>query len=41
MRKLGIIEIADNDVNEVSGGQLPESLYLQKYDESAKTAVCR
>lgn len=22
MRKMGIIEIADNDINEVSGGQL-------------------
>ncbi len=30
MRKLGIIEIADNDMNEVSGGQLQRACILQK-----------
>ena len=40
MRKLGIIEIADNDMNEVSGGQLPAGMYMQKYDEPPQTVVC-
>ena len=32
MRRLSIIDIADNDINEVSGGQL-QSMYMQKHDK--------
>lgn len=40
MRKLGIIEVADNDINEVSGGTAPASLHLPQYDELSETSLC-
>ena len=39
MRKLGIIEIADNDVNEVSGGQLQRACICRSMMNQSKTAV--
>ena len=37
MRKLGIIEVADNDINEVSGGQLQRACNLP-HDELSETS---
>lgn len=36
MRKLGIIEIADNDINEVSGGQLQRACICRSMINSPK-----
>ena len=41
MRKLSIIEVADHDINEVSGGQLQACLYLPEHDQSSEAVVCR
>ena len=40
MRKLGIIEIADNDMNEVSGGQLQRACICRSMMNQPKTAFC-
>lgn len=36
MRKLGIIEVADNDINEVSGGQLQRACICRSMMNSPK-----
>ncbi len=40
MRKLGIIEIADNDINEVSGGQLQRACICRRTHDAKVAAKC-
>ncbi len=41
MRKLGIIDIADNDINEVSGGQLQRACICRSMINHPKMIFCR
>ena len=41
MRKLSIIEVADNDINEVSGGQLQRACICRSMVNHPKLHFCR
>ena len=41
MQKLGIVEIADNDINEVSGGQLQRACICRSMINKPKDDICR
>ena len=41
MHKLGIAEIADNDINEVSGGQLQRACICRSMINSPRVLFCR
>lgn len=40
MKKLSIEELAERDITQVSGGQLPARVHLPQYDKRAKDPVC-